>query len=132
MKGRAQMRSSQDYRKLRIPPPVYRARARPRTPAAPARLSATPVGAAALSSVVGEAEPEGDPEAGPEAEPEAEDDAASESVAEAEEEEEVVVTTVVVPVVVGPELEPVTLDKEELILPAELVSSAEIDDANEG
>ena len=89
---------------------------------------ATPVGAAASSAVLEAAEPEGELEADPEAE-----DAASESVGEAEpEEEEVVVTTVVVPVVVGEELEPVRLDNEELRLPAELVASAEIEDANEG
>jgi hypothetical protein len=71
-------------------PIPYSARARPRTPAAPARLIATPVGAAPPSAVDDPAATEAEPEAEPEADPEEE---ASDPVGEAE--LDVVVVTVV-------------------------------------
>lgn len=110
----------------------YRARATPSTPTAPAKLRATPVGAAPPSEVEEPADPEGEPEAEPDAEPEAEpDDEASEPVGEAD--EEVVVSTVVDAVVVETPLEdPVALAREELMLPLTLVASAETEEAQVG
>ena len=106
----------------------YRARATPSTPTAPAKLRATPVGAAPPSEVEEPADPEGEPDAEPEAEP---DDEASEPVGEAE--EEVVVSTVVDAVVVETPLEdPVALAREELMLPLTLVASAETEEAQVG
>lgn len=103
----------------------YRARARPRTPAAPARLIAIPVGAAAPSAVVDAADPD--------AEAEAEDEAASEPVAVEEDDESVEVESVEDE---ASELEaPVDVAEAVLgleLLPPELVISAAMDDAKEG
>lgn len=113
----------------------YRARARPRTPAAPARLIAIPVGAAAPSAVVDAADPD--------AEAEAEDEAASEPVAVEEDDESVEVESVEdeaseddASELEASELEaPVDVAEAVLgleLLPPELVISAAMDDAKEG
>lgn len=113
----------------------YRARARPRTPAAPARLIVIPVGAAPPSALVDAADPDADAEA--------EDEAASEPVAVEEEDESVAEVESVedeaseddAPEDEAPELEaPVEVAEAVLgaLLPLELVISAEMDDAKEG
>lgn len=116
----------------------YKARARPRTPAAPARLTAIPVGAAPPPEVVDAAEPDAEAEAA------AEDEAASEPVAVEEEDESVAEVESAedeAPELEAPELE--APEREALVevaeavlrlelLAPELVISAEMDDAKEG
>lgn len=108
--------------------PPYRARARPRIPAAPARPRETPVAAAASSEEV----LSGAPDVVLEGEPE--DEAVSEPVAVADVEEPV---STVVDSVVAPEEEasvvvvPVAVAVVEPLAP-ELVASAETEEKNEG